>query len=253
MIVGFLILFLYLPVVFLVTVYLIFIVMLDEVLTNFDKIARRSAPYFYSMIAMVFSTVCFFILEAFSPHLADLVAYIPFCIHLLLLYEFKTSDGESLLFSKKVQSIYFSSLFFILYLMLKSPNSQFHVLIVVGCCAVADSFAWIGGKLFGKRRLSMSISPNKTIEGALVGMLTGFFYILIINYYFFGKLTAISFACAMMLPVLSIIGDLVQSRFKRIAKIKDSSNLIPGHGGFYDRLDSHLYVLPYYFIFFLKR
>jgi phosphatidate cytidylyltransferase len=111
-----------------------------------------------------------------------------------------------------------------------------------------DSGAWFFGKSFGKHKLWPAVSPNKTIEGLLGGMLTsglcGYgMYLLVFdkkNYW-----TIIIFS---LLGLLSQIGDLVQSKLKRQYGIKDSSSLIPGHGGVYDRIDSLVFVLPFFVV-----
>lgn len=107
-----------------------------------------------------------------------------------------------------------------------------------------DTFAYLGGSYFGKRKLAPKISPNKTIEGSIIGSLFGmilgsiFFYYMIDSSHF---LNTILFSLG--LTIISQIGDLFFSGIKRSYKIKDFSNLIPGHGGILDRLDSVLFVI----------
>ena len=118
---------------------------------------------------------------------------------------------------------------------------------VLYCFIIAvatDTFAYLGGSLFGKHKLSMEISPNKTIEGSVIGSLFGtiigivFYYFVIgnINIYY---LVILSF----LLTIFAQLGDLFFSSIKRFYGIKDYSNIIPGHGGILDRLDSVLFVI----------
>ena len=109
-----------------------------------------------------------------------------------------------------------------------------------------DTGAWFFGKFFGRRKLCPGVSPNKTLEGLLGGCLTaslvsGLFWYFIVGEVTFGQV--IFFA---LLGFLSQIGDLVQSKFKREYNVKDSSGLIPGHGGIYDRLDSVIFLAPFF-------
>jgi len=124
------------------------------------------------------------------------------------------------------------------------------LLIIVLISVMMDSFAFFGGKKFGKSKLLQNVSPNKTIEGFLIAMTLTPTIILVTtshlvekNFYQFIILILIS-------SFVSVIGDAVISLFKRVVEVKDASNLIPGHGGLLDRIDSHLATIPI-FIFML--
>jgi len=116
---------------------------------------------------------------------------------------------------------------------------------------VNDSFAYLVGKNFGKRKLLERISPNKTIEGFVGGMVFTFIGGYVLSVYF-TKLSVTNWiAFAAIVSIFGVLGDLIESMFKRHAKVKDSSNFIPGHGGFLDRLDSVIFVAPFIFIYLL--
>ncbi len=116
-----------------------------------------------------------------------------------------------------------------------------------------DTFAYIVGKSIGKHKLYEKISPKKTIEGFIGGI---FFAViasyLIATYYIGGKQAAqfIWLGFALIVGIFGTIGDLVQSKFKRIANVKDSGTIMPGHGGVLDRLDSVIFVAPFIFLFY---
>lgn len=114
-----------------------------------------------------------------------------------------------------------------------------------------DTGAWFFGRIFGKRKLWPSISPKKTQEGALGGSLFATLVASLISYYVFEKLTISLILFFFMMSIFAQLGDLIESKFKRQLGIKDSSNLIPGHGGIYDRIDSLIYVAPL-FVFVVK-
>jgi len=116
---------------------------------------------------------------------------------------------------------------------------------------INDSFAFLIGKNFGKTKLLERISPNKTVEGFLGGMLFTFIGGWVLSL-FFTKLSFVNWlAFAGIVSVFGVLGDLIESMFKRQAGIKDSSNFIPGHGGFLDRLDSIIFSAPFIFIYLL--
>jgi phosphatidate cytidylyltransferase len=112
-----------------------------------------------------------------------------------------------------------------------------------------DTFAYLIGKNFGKNKLMPTISPKKTIEGFIGGMLGTIFisYFVFLNTRLFSILIWV--VLAILIAILGTIGDLVQSKFKRQAGVKDSGKIMPGHGGLYDRLDSILFTSPFIYIF----
>ncbi len=116
-----------------------------------------------------------------------------------------------------------------------------------------DTFAYIVGKSIGKHKLFERISPKKTIEGFVGGVLFAVLAgILISKYYIEGSKTNlyIWIGFAIIVGVFGTIGDLVESKFKRIAEVKDSGKIMPGHGGILDRLDSVIFVSPFIFLFY---
>lgn len=120
-----------------------------------------------------------------------------------------------------------------------------------------DTFAFIVGKSIGKNKLYEKISPKKTIEGFIGGIvfaiIAGY---LISKYYiqaspqFSEKSIIIWTSIAIIVGVFGTIGDLIESKFKRIAGVKDSGKIMPGHGGILDRLDSVIFVAPIIFLFY---
>jgi len=114
---------------------------------------------------------------------------------------------------------------------------------------VNDSFAFFVGKNFGKLKLFESVSPKKTVEGFIGGvsfsLLTAFLLSYFCDFLSLSNLIVIS----LIASVLGTTGDLVESKFKRQVKIKDSGNIMPGHGGILDRLDSLLFVAPFVYLY----
>ena len=127
----------------------------------------------------------------------------------------------------------------------------FLVVFTVACTFLNDTGAYYTGTLIGKHKLAPKISPGKTIEGTIGGIVVCIITGLIVNYLFGNPLSSDwTIAFALLVAIAAILGDLVESSIKRGAGIKDSGDIVPGHGGVLDRFDSLIFVFPvsYYFI-----
>jgi len=126
-----------------------------------------------------------------------------------------------------------------------SPNGLINILYVFLIVWATDTGAYFVGRSLGKRKLWPEISPKKTIEGAIGGIvfatLTGVIYYLITA---FSDSIIIIIGVTILASIFGQIGDLVESAFKRHYGVKDSGNIMPGHGGILDRFDSLLFVFP---------
>jgi phosphatidate cytidylyltransferase len=112
-----------------------------------------------------------------------------------------------------------------------------------------DTIAYFVGKKFGKHKLLPSISPNKSVEGAIAGFIFGIIAAVVFGYYA-GFNMIHSLILGILIVVMAQLGDLFESLIKRDAEVKDSSNLVPGHGGLLDRMDSFILAGPvvYYYL-----
>lgn len=127
------------------------------------------------------------------------------------------------------------------------------LLAVFAVVWMADIAAYFSGRAFGKHKLAPTISPGKTWEGAFGAIIGVAVYGLLVRHFFMSELMPLM-AWLVILPLLtwiSIIGDLFESLLKRKAGIKDSSNILPGHGGVLDRIDSLTSTLPMVALFYL--
>lgn len=113
----------------------------------------------------------------------------------------------------------------------------------------SDTFAYLTGRTFGKTKLLKRISPNKTVEGFVGGTVFCFGASILIAQYFTSLTLTQWIIIAGLVSVFGVLGDLIESMFKRQAGVKDSSDLIPGHGGFLDRFDSVIFAAPFIFIY----
>ena len=123
------------------------------------------------------------------------------------------------------------------------------LLFIICIAAFTDVFAYFIGKSLGKRKFLQNVSPKKTLEGFIGGVVLASLFLSISISIF----KEVSFVPVLLLILItstfSIIGDASASLFKRVSGTKDSSNLIPGHGGIFDRIDSHLAAFPVFLFF----
>jgi CDP-diglyceride synthetase len=144
-------------------------------------------------------------------------------------------------------------------LLLRAADYQFStyygaklVLLVFVLVWCADSGAYFAGKKFGKHKMAPAVSPNKTLEGLLGGLAAAVgvtwlgAYALELHFANLGVLLAI----AVVTALASVLGDLAESMFKRVAGVKDSGNLLPGHGGILDRIDSLTAAFPVFTVLY---
>ncbi len=127
-----------------------------------------------------------------------------------------------------------------------NPTIIFSIFVLIWA---NDTFAYLVGKQFGKRKLNEKVSPKKTVEG-FIGGIVGALIIGVAVFYNTQLYSLIIWlVLALLIAIIGTIGDLIQSKFKRSAGVKDSGKLMPGHGGLYDRLDSIIYASPFIYTF----
>lgn len=128
------------------------------------------------------------------------------------------------------------------------PEGNYWLLILTGITAGSDSGAYYTGRALGKHKLSPLISPNKTIEGAVGGIITGMAVAVILSLLLLQTVPwFFVLASAFVLGVIGICGDLVESVIKRATGTKDSGTILGGHGGVLDRTDSILFAAPVFY------
>ena len=137
--------------------------------------------------------------------------------------------------------------FFSLIAILQRSNGLYTIIYIVILVSSMDIFAYLGGKLFGKRKIIPIISKGKTIEGTIIGLsftiLISFFIKDLMNFNVINSLLY-----GFFIGIIAFFGDLLESIFKRNIGVKDSGKLIPGHGGLLDRFDGYFLVIPFSYI-----
>lgn len=158
------------------------------------------------------------------------------------------------LFSTKrflLTTFYLSSAFVFL-ILIANFYETYNPLILLGSFIlvwVNDTFAYLVGKNFGKQKLFEIISPKKTVEGFLGGL----FFSCVASYFIATFTETLTFnywlILSIIISVFGTLGDLIESKFKRQANVKDSGVIMPGHGGLLDRLDSIIFAAPFVYLF----
>lgn len=120
------------------------------------------------------------------------------------------------------------------------------VFLVVAIVAFGDSAAYFVGRKIGRHKIAPQVSPKKSWEGSVAGFLAGLLTMALWAHFRLGEIPHELLALAAVTSVTGQLGDLVESLVKRGAGVKDSSNVLPGHGGFYDRLDALILATPVY-------
>lgn len=234
-------------------IFLLFAVIEFCNLLNFNKII----PILISVI--VYSSVCYLSLKNielnksfdFSILIATLLISVK-CI--VFLYDKSINKVDAL--SKYLFLFGYLILPFVILTKIPFGIRGYNSKIIIGIFILIwtnDTFAYIVGKSIGKHKLFESISPKKTIEGFFGGFIFAILAsYLISKYYIEGSVTNqyIWIVFAVIVSIFGTIGDLIESKFKRLANVKDSGKIMPGHGGILDRLDSVIFVSPFVFLFY---
>ncbi len=189
------------------------------------------------LTSILFIILYFVIIIYFTDKIIYLVTLIYLLIIIEILVNFKRYTYLPIIY------ILISCTFFIIYF--NSYFNLFEFTFIIICISLFDSSSYLIGKNLGKKRIFFKISPNKTYEGLFGGViitnLSSVFVYFYFDYDF--QINMSLFYLTNIIIFFSFFGDLMQSYFKRLNNLKDSSNFIPGHGGFFDRFDSFLLVI----------
>jgi phosphatidate cytidylyltransferase len=177
-----------------------------------------------------------------------------------VLFLFYDSVQKVSISSKYLYLLGYITLPFVFIIKISFGTNDYNPKIIIGLFILIwtnDTFAYLVGKSIGKHKLFERISPKKTIEGFLGGVVfAAFAGFLISKLYiqpnpdFSSRSILIWMIIALIASIFGTVGDLIESKFKRIAGVKDSGAIMPGHGGVLDRLDSVIFVAPVIFLFY---
>lgn len=170
------------------------------------------------------------------------VLYCIYAVVMILLYH-KDLDIGKIAFVYALP-IPFTLAFCFLNGIINSENGIYYLLLLLNFSSVCDMGAYFTGVTIGKHKLCPEISPKKTVEGAIGGIVSSIIFTVVISL-LFQKFSVTVMLLTVPLCILGMIGDLFASAIKRAVNLKDYSNLIPGHGGIMDRLDSIIMIAPF--------
>ncbi|MFD1096682.1 phosphatidate cytidylyltransferase [Salegentibacter chungangensis] len=219
-------------------------------LIEMQKLLHLKSYALYAVQALLFYLFSYL---KFNQDATILLLFITIFVNLFLVKDLLVIKKIPVFEKKKYIIIIFYLISSVIFLtLIPTIEGVFIPKLVVGIFVLIwtnDTFAYIVGKNFGKNKLYELISPNKTIEGFLGGLI----FSCIASYFIFYYTQFLSFpiwlGLAVILSVFGTLGDLIQSKFKRQAGVKDSGSLMPGHGGLFDRLDSIIFASPFVYAY----
>ena len=176
----------------------------------------------------------------------NLVIYLIIIIYFIILIEvlFYFINFKKILVLYILLSLFFFTIYYNYYFNIV----EFNLLILT--IIIFDIGSYLVGNFLGKKKIFSYISPNKTYSGLIGGIFLSNFFSAFYILYFNKKLFLDNFILINLIIISAFIGDIIESYFKRKNKLKNSSNILPGHGGFFDRFDSFLFAII--FLFFYK-
>lgn len=224
---------------------------IDEIITNFYGQSRFSVRY---ILAQCFYLACYYFFNFYQISQSSFSFWISagIVLNLLLLaYLFIVYKKSETLLKVFRATSWGAGLFTVIPLLCLSYIVHFDnwLFLFIGLIILnfmVDTAAYFTGKKFGKHKLWEAVSPKKTIEGLLGGVFFSVVATSLYWNYYVEEVTIFTVLFFMVVGFCAQLGDLVQSKLKRQFEIKDSSSLIPGHGGVYDRVDSLMFVAPFY-------
>jgi phosphatidate cytidylyltransferase len=224
---------------------------IDELITNFYDQRRFSKRYLFAQIFYFFAFYFFNFYQISQSSFSFWISAGILLNLLILLYLFVVYKKSELLLKVFRATSWGAGLYVVIPMICIAYIVHFDkwLLFFIGLIILnfmVDTAAYFTGKKFGKHKLWEAVSPKKTVEGMIGGV---FFSVLATSFYwnhFIEEVTPLTVFFFIIVACCSQVGDLAQSKLKRQFDIKDSSSLIPGHGGVYDRVDSLMFVAPLY-------
>ncbi|MDB4179952.1 phosphatidate cytidylyltransferase [Flavobacteriaceae bacterium] len=227
---------------------------------EFSRLVNQRSYVSYIIFALLYVYFTYFEYTLISNSFFDeskdiLLVFSVFVLIFLIRDLFVKKNLPKFIARNYIASTFYLSSSFVFIALIPMFFESFNSGIILGVFVLAwvnDSFAYAIGKNFGKQKLFESVSPNKTIEGFFGGLFFTCIGSYAINYFTDSSLTNSNWLfISIIVSVFGTIGDLIESKYKRQAKVKDSGIILPGHGGLLDRLDSIILASPFIYLFLI--
>ncbi|MCO4821661.1 MAG: phosphatidate cytidylyltransferase [Flavobacteriaceae bacterium] len=228
-------------------------------ITEFNKLIKHTGISSYIIFCILYFVFAYWPLvmsskTGFTEAIQILHVLTIFVLLLLIKDLFSQKTLPLFVTNKFINTTFYLSSAFIFIILIANYYETYNPNILLGSFVIVwvnDTFAYLVGKNFGKQKLFASISPKKTVEGFLGGLLFA-----CISSYFIAKFThTLDFTSWLILSIIvsvfGTLGDLIESKYKRQAGVKDSGVIMPGHGGLLDRLDSIIFAAPFIYLFLI--
>ncbi|MFL5765696.1 MAG: phosphatidate cytidylyltransferase [Bacteroidia bacterium] len=212
------------------------------------KPQKLMGTFIGAVIFILNAGVTYRIYEGDNLHGKFLLLIIPLLFLVFIVELFRKKENPFQNISYTLLGIFYVGIPFSLLNYILTVNGTYSFHILFGCWFILwsnDSGAYLSGSAFGKNKLFPRVSPGKSWEGSIGGALVAFFVTWIISGWYTSITRVDWFVIASIMIVVGTLGDLVESLFKRSLGVKDSGNLLPGHGGILDRFDSLIMATPF--------
>ncbi|THV59123.1 phosphatidate cytidylyltransferase [Flagellimonas alvinocaridis] len=218
-------------------------------LYEFKRIVRLKGYYIYTAYLALWWAYIYLIQD---NNLITLLMFLTITVDIaLLFFLFSGKERKFTELQKFIIAVLYIGGGCIFLTMIPYKNDDFAQFLIMGIFIliwVNDTFAYLVGRALGRTKLFPSVSPKKTIEGSIGGLIFALVAAYILSFYE-TKLTIVQWmVLATVIVVAGSIGDLLESKFKRVAGVKDSGAILPGHGGIWDRLDSLVFAAPFAYL-----
>ncbi len=227
------------------------LLMMHELWTMLEKNNFRPFKWLGYVLLIMILTI-FFIR---SNELTNLIFVLPVSILLFSLFQKENFETTLIRSSLSMLTIIYIGILCGYLIMLRSANNNEEMgkkllILLIGIVWLCDTGAFYIGSWLGRHSLSATISPKKTIEGAIGGLIFGIIGGLLVRALFINTISLTDcILISFFISIISQIGDLVESLIKRSLKAKDSGSLLPGHGGLLDRMDGLIFSAPFMYLF----
>ena len=229
-----------------------FVIIFFVLFYEFEFICRNGVEksQIFKILIFQFLLLVFLISELYlleiTERVSNFLVLLTVSIFINLLF-FKTYINWLCVF---ISSLIILSFFSLINILIRPDGSNFFLYLVI-LVSTMDIFAYLGGKIFGSIKIAPKISTGKTLEGTLIGLSVTIFMSIItkhlVDFIFVQALIS-----GILIAFLAFLGDLLESYLKRDIGVKDSGNIIPGHGGIMDRFDGYFLILPLYNVYLVN-